>query len=349
VINKTRFCLAWLLALAVMLAACAAPATAQPPGPPTSEVAQTVEVAGAGTEAPTLPPEPTAAPPTETPAAGFPVTVVDSLGREVTMDAPPERIVTLAPSNTEILFALGAGDRLVGRDDYSDYPAEALDVPSIGSLYPQVNAEAIVALEPDLVMAAGLTNADDVKALADLGLTVFATRVDTQLDDVYNDILDVGTLTGQKAEATTLVDSLQAREAAVTAKTSGLTDLPRVLYEIDGSDPARPWTAGPGSFIDQMLTLAGGDNVGRVGSDAYFQISLEELVAQDPQVIILGSATYGGQTPETVAARVGWDSITAVKDGNVHEFDDNLVSRPGPRVIDGLEALAKLIHPELFQ
>jgi len=124
---------------------------------------------------------------------------------------------------------------------------------------------------------------------------------------------------------------------------------PRTFYEIDASDPARPWTAGPDSFIDQMLTLAGGDNIGRVGNDLYFQMSLEELVAQDPEIIILGSATYGGQTPETVAARAGWEDIAAVQTGNVHTFDDNLVSRPGPRVVDGLEALARLIHPDLFE
>jgi iron complex transport system substrate-binding protein len=222
-------------------------------------------------------------------------------------------------------------------------------VPSIGSLYPQVNAEAIVALEPDLVLAAGITNPDDVAVLADLGLTVFATSNAAALNDIFNDILDIGQLIGRAAEAQALVAELTGRVEAVTTQTEGLAERPRVFYEIDGSDPARPWTAGPGSFIDQLLDLAGGDNIGRVGSDLYFQISLEELVAQDPEIVILGSATYGGQTPETVAARVGWEAITAVATGNMHTFDDNLVSRPGPRVVDGLEALARLIHPELFE
>jgi len=341
--TRNRFCIAFLMLLLAALAACGTPATAEPTQPPPATTAPPT-----AQPAPTEAPQPTAAPTGAAPAV-FPVTLTDSLGREVTLDAPPARIVTLAPSNTETLFALGAGDLLVGRDNFSDYPPEALEVESIGSLYPQVNAEAIVALEPDLVLAAGVTNADDVIGLGDLGLTVFATRTDTQLEDIYKDILDVGQLVGRPTEAEALVADLRAREEAVTSKTDEAAERPRVFYEIDASDPARPWTAGPGSFIDQMLTLAGGDNVGQAGADDYFQISLEELVAQDPEVIILGSATYGGQTPETVAARAGWESITAVAANNIHIFEDNLVSRPGPRVIDGLEALAKLIHPELFE
>jgi cobalamin transport system substrate-binding protein len=328
-----------LLSLSALLGACAAPAAA-----PTATVAPT-PVPPTATTAPTV--EPTAAPTVEpTPE---PIALTDSLGREVKLAATAQRIVSLAPSNTEILFALGAGNRLVGRDDFSDYPAEALKVPSIGSLYPNVNPEVIVALKPDLVLAAGITNPDDVKALADLGLTVYATHNAASLDDVYHDILAVGQLVGRSAEAETLVADMKARVAAVTAKTATLTDKPKVFYELDATDPSKPYTSGAGTFIDQLLTLAGGDNIGRVGQGQYFQISLEELIAQDPAIVILGSFTYGGQTPAMVKARVGWDKIAAVKNNAVYTFDDNLVSRPGPRVVEGLETLAKLIHPELFK
>jgi iron complex transport system substrate-binding protein len=135
----------------------------------------------------------------------------------------------------------------------------------------------------------------------------------------------------------------------VTAKTTGLAERPKVFYEVDATEPASPWTAGPDTFIDEMITLAGGQNVGAVLPDQYAQISLEQLVAEDPDVIVLGSATYGGQTPELVAQRPGWQDIQAVANGTVYTFDDNLVSRPGPRVVDGLETLARLIHPELFE
>ncbi|HEX9867316.1 MAG TPA: ABC transporter substrate-binding protein [Candidatus Tectomicrobia bacterium] len=278
-----------------------------------------------------------------------PLQWTDGLGRQVSLSAPAQRIVSLAPSNTEILFAVGAGNRLVGRDDFSDFPDEALNVPSIGSLYPTVNAEAVVALEPDLVLAAGITNPDDVKALADLGLTVYATSVAGDLDDIFADILAVGQLTGQTAEAETLVANLKARIQTIADKTSTVAERPVVFYEIDGTEPSKPWTAGPGSFIDVLITVAGGTNAGNVGKDQYFQMSLEQLVAMDPDIIVLGSATYGGQTPELVAARASWGTLTAVKNGAVYVFDDNLVSRPGPRVVEGAETLARLIHPDLFR
>jgi iron complex transport system substrate-binding protein len=298
---------------------------------------------------------PLAVPATATPSAPSAtatpevIAVTDGLGRQVTLAAPATRIVSLAPSNTEMLFALGAGDRLIGRDEFSDYPAEALAVPSIGSLYPSVNTEAVVALEPDLVLAAGITNPADVERLAELGLTVYATRVNTGLDQIYTDLLDVGALTGHAAEAQALVDSLKARVEVVTTKTSAVADKPVVFYEIDATEPAKPWTAGPNSFIAQLIGMAGGTNAGDIAADQYAQLSLEQLVAQDPAIIILGSATYGGQTPELVAQRTGWENIAAVENGAVYTFDDNLVSRPGPRVVDGLEQLAALIHPELFE
>ncbi|MEK7787464.1 MAG: cobalamin-binding protein [Chloroflexota bacterium] len=325
-----------IIALTLLLSACATPTATPavvPPAAPTS--APAVEPTAVPTEAPTA--EPTAEP----------IVLTDSLGREVTLAAPAQSVVSLAPSNTEILFAIGAGAQLIGRDDFSDYPPEAASVPSVGSLYPNVNAEAIVALQPDLVLAAGITNPDDVKALADLGLTVYTTSVAANMDDIFNDILAVGRLVGRDAEAATLVTDLKARADAVIQKAGGVEPV-KVFYEIDATDPASPWTAGPGSFIEQLLTLAGGQNIGNVSKEQYFQISLEELVTQDPDIIILGSATYGGQTPELVAARNGWSGISAVKNNKVYAFDDNLVSRPGPRVVDGLEKLAELIHPELF-
>jgi iron complex transport system substrate-binding protein len=159
----------------------------------------------------------------------------------------------------------------------------------------------------------------------------------------------VGELTGHEEQAAALVADMQARVSAVEDATANVTERPSVFYEIDATDPASPWTAGPGTFHDQLISLAGGENVGNISTEQYFQISLEQLVAEDPAIIVLGSATFGGQTPETVAARDGWGDIAAVKNNQVYTFDDNLISRPGPRIVDGLEALAKLIHPELFQ
>jgi iron complex transport system substrate-binding protein len=320
-----------LIALGLLLAACA-------PQPPTAALPPATQAPAA-----TQPPQETPIP------VSAATTLTDSLGREVTLASAPTRIVSLAPSNTEILFAIGAGDLLVGRDDFSDYPPAALDVPSIGSLYPSVNAEVIVDLEPDLVLAAGITNPADVELLANLGLTVYATSFAVNLDDIYADILALGTLTGRDAQAAAVVADMQARVTAITGQSASITERPLVFYEIDATEPSRPWTAGPDTFVDQLISMAGGENAGNIASDQYAQLSLEQLVAQDPDIIVLGSATYGGQTPALVAQRAGWDGLSAVRSGTVHAFDDNLVTRPGPRIVEGLEALARLIHPDIFQ
>jgi iron complex transport system substrate-binding protein len=331
-----------LLLISVVLAACS-PATVVPTLAPTT--APTVAPTTPPTEVPEPTAEPTAAP---TEAVAEAIVITDGLGREVTLDAPATSIVSLAPSNTEILFALGAGDTLIGRDEFSDYPPEALDVTSIGSLYPSVNAEAIVALQPDLVLAAGVTNPDDVQKLEDLGLTVYSTQFDVTLDDIYEDITNVAILVGKEVEAEAVVQSLKDRVDAVETTTATAAEQPVVFYEVDATEPNKPWTAGSGTFVDRLITSAGGINAGGSTPD-YFQMSIEELVVQNPDIIVLGSATYGGQTPELVAARPGWETIAAVQNNAVYTFDDNLISRPGPRIVDGLEALAKLIHPELFE
>lgn len=335
---------ALLLAVSLMLGACAAPAA-----PTSIPVPTAVPATIAPTTAPTVEPttEPTAEPTAESTAK--PIILTDALGREVTLVAPATRIVSLAASNTEIVFAVGAGEALIGRDEYSDYPAEALNVPSVGSLYPNVNAEAIVALNPDLVLAAGITNPDDVKALADLGLTVYATSYAQSLDDIYNDIRAVGALTGHATDAETLVADMQTRVDAIASTTADVADRPSVFYETDDTDPSKPWTRGPGSFLDALVTMAGGQNIGAIGEAQDFQMSLEAIVLADPAIIIFSHANYSGRTPEEVMARTGWENVAAVKNQAVYAIDGNLVDRPGPRVVDGLEALAKLIHPELFK
>jgi iron complex transport system substrate-binding protein len=268
----------------------------------------------------------------------------DGLGREVTLAAPAQRIVTLAPSLTEFVFAVGAGEQLVGRDDLSDFPAEAADVASIGSTFGEINTEAILALEPDLVLAAEINTPEQVQELESLGLTVFYVNNPTTIEELYGSLENVAALTGQ--DATGLIDSLKARVEAVTSAVATAAEKPTVFYEIDGTDPAKPWTTGPGTFMDTMITMAGGVNIGGVLSDAFAQISVEEIVAQDPNIIILGDTLYG-VTIESVAERAGWADLTAVKEGSIFAFDDNLASRPGPRLVDGLEELLKILHPEL--
>lgn len=279
-------------------------------------------------------------------AAGL--TLTDGLGREVQLASAAQRVVSLAPSNTEILFALGAGDKVVGRDEFSDYPEEAKAIDSVGGSMGEYSLEAIVALKPDLVLASELNSPELVSSLEKLGLTVYYLPNPKSFEDLYTNLEIVATLTGR--DATKLTDSLKARVTAVDEKIAPLSYRPTVFYEIDATDPSKPYTAGVGTFIHLIINRAGGANFTELAgiTDPYPQVSLEQLVVMPPDFIILGDSMWG-TTPEVVAGRPGWDVLTAVMEGRVFPFDDNLVSRPGPRLVDGLEALAKLLHPEVFK
>jgi iron complex transport system substrate-binding protein len=276
--------------------------------------------------------------------------LTDGLGRNVVLPQAAQRVVSLAPSNTEILFAIGAGSQVVGRDEFADYPEQAKSLPSVGGSMGNYNLEQITALKPDLVLAAEINTPEQVKAIEGLGLTVYYLSNPKTLEDLYTNLEIVAKLTGHEADAATLITSLKARVAAVDEKIMPLSARPSVFYEIDAVDPAKPYTAGPGTFVDLLIARAGGTNfTGQIGiTDAYPQVSLEQVVKGNPSIIILGDAMWG-VTAESVGQRPGWGTLDAVKNNQVFAFDDNLASRPGPRLVDGLEALAKLLHPGAFE
>ncbi len=273
------------------------------------------------------------------------LTLKDGLGRQVALPGPAKKIVSLAPSNTELLFAVGAGVDVIGRDEFSDYPSSAKDLPSVGGSMGNYNLEEIARLQPNLVLASSLNTPEQVQSIEALGLKVYYLANPTTFDGLYANILTAGQLTGHTAQAETLVASLKQRVQAVEAEAAKTTGQPKVFYELDATDPAKPWTAGPGSFIDSMIKMAGGANVADSLKSDYAQISQEKLIAANPDVILLGDGAYG-VTPAQVAARPGWGSIAAVKNNRVLTFDDNLVSRPGPRLVDGLEQVYKALHPQ---
>ncbi|MGH2500605.1 MAG: ABC transporter substrate-binding protein [Solirubrobacteraceae bacterium] len=299
-----------------------------------------VLVASCGSGASPLPgavPTPT---PTASPTA-TPVTVTDFQGRSVTIAAPPRRIVSIGASNTEFLFALGAGDRVVGVDDFSDEPAAAREKEKVGGV--QVNVERVVALRPDLVVTV-LFSDGTIEKLAE---TTTVLVVDPQgLADVAETAILLGRAVGADGER--LAADIAAQLEAVRSRTAGLSPKPRVFHEVDASDPAKPFTVGPGSFIHELIEIAGGVNVAAGAGSPYPQLSAEELVRSDPEVIVLGDADYG-VTPEQVAARPGWGGIMAVRTGRIHPISGSLVSRPGPRVGEAAEAYARLLHPEAFR
>ncbi len=320
-----------LLALAVVLAACSVPVSEPTSVPPTL----------APTSAPATP-----LPPTATPAA-FPQTQRDALDREVTIAARPVRIVSLAPSVTESLFAIGAGAQVVGRTEFCNYPPEATSLPTIGGFSARsISIEAILALEPDLVMAGTRSQKDVVATLADAGLTVY-TLAPATLADIQAGLLTLGEITGNVDGAEAVVADMQARIQAVTEKTNTLTAEARVrvYYEV-ANEPFT--TATQATVIGELLALAGANNIFGELEGTYPEVSGEQIATLDPQAILGPSSRAEQLTADAMAARSGWATISAVQTGAVYVVDSDLISRPGPRVVDALEAIAALLYPTLF-
>ena len=300
--------------------------------------------------APSTPPATTAASAAPSPPSAFPVTLTDDAGNEVTVDAEPQRIVSLAPSNTEIVCALDACDRLVGVTDFDDHPAEVADIIDV-VIQAQVDVERVVAAEPDLVLAAGneLTPTTVIEQLRELDLVVVVLYPES-LDEVYADIELISRAIGAEASADELIDEMSGRVDEVVAAIDGV-ERPRTLYEVFHAEGST-YTAGEGSFLASLVELAGGEPV---TGDAQGLLGAEELVAADPELILLGTASYDPSLAdpatalEAVGGRPGWADLSAVRDGRVIPYlDDIVTTRPGPRIVDGLEALARAIHPDRF-
>lgn len=331
-----------LIVLGLVLAACApiADAPVETATPEQSEEAAEGET-GESTELETQESRPA------TPEQAL-LILEDDMGREIELPGPASAIVTLGPSVLESLFAIGANDQVVGREEFSTYPEEALDIPSVGSLWGELPVEAILALEPDLVIAPQIISPERVGALEDLGLAVYWQANPATFDELFANLRTLARLTGREAEAEELVASLAERVATIEQKLEGIQETPKVFYELDATDPENPFTVGAGTFIDTIIAMAGGSNIGAVLQGDYAQMSSEEIIVQNPDVILLADAPYG-ITPESVAARPGWEVITAVQNDQIVPFDPFLVSVPGPRLVDGLEAMAAILHPDLFE
>ena len=323
-----------LLVAVVLLAGCSQP-TAEPEL--LESVVEEPRVVDPATTEPV--PEPTEPPPE-------PIAFTDGFGREVILQEPAKRIVSIAPSNTEVVFAIDAGDLLVGRDDYSDYPEAALEVPSIGDTYADLNVEAIVGLNPDLVLAADITPPEQIEALESVDLTVFVVGNPQGFEDLFANIELVGALTDRVTAADALVAVLRATYQQIIEATANVEPV-SVFYEVDGSDQNAPWTTGTGTFQQTVFDLVGGDNIA-AEIQGWGQLSLEEIVLRDPQVIIFGSGPFVPTTVDNLVARPGWGDLSAVTEGRVFSIDTDLVDLPGPRLVEGLRQLALMLHPGLF-
>jgi iron complex transport system substrate-binding protein len=282
----------------------------------------------------------------------FPMWVVDGFGRNVTIGRLPTRIVSLQPSNTEILFAIGAGDRVVGVTRYCDYPPEVLARVKDGSIkvvggFTDPNMELIVSLRPDLVLAWGHLQKEAVSSLETKGLIVVALYPKT-VADIPEDIKLVGRIVGRSDAAMQLAESLEKRINIVLDKTGAAAYKPRVYFEI-WYDPLM--SVGPGTYIDDLITMAGGVNIFADSKTPYPEVNSEIIIERDPEIIIV-TRGYMGLAIEDAKSKIrdrpGWASISAVLNNQIYEVDENMVYRSGPRIVDGLETLAVTIHPEFF-
>jgi iron complex transport system substrate-binding protein len=331
--------LAALLVTALVAGACSKSSpgpggTTTPPATTSTTGSTSVTTAPTATTAPTGSPSP----------AGFPLTIADDDGVKVTLDHAPTRIVTFAPSATEVMFALGLGDEVVGvSGKFDDFPKAARGITEVGGAGEfgvDPNIEKVVSLNPDLVLT--IEGGDQWKSkLRDLGVPVFTTN-STDFDDVLHDIVTVGRVTGATAAAEALTSSMAAHGAEIRA---AVAKEPAVncFFEVS-FNPL--YSVGPGSFIFDLLQRAGCDPVTSKAKDAYPQWSAEDLVNEDPAVYLVSSESGG--TVAQVGQRPGYDAMTAVRDHRVVLVDSDLVSRAGPRVVDGLSALARALHPDAF-
>lgn len=292
---------------------------------------------------------PPSAGPVPDPAATFPLAIKDDLGRELLLPRAATRIVSLAPSNTEILYAVGAGDLVVGVTKFCDYPPAAAGLPQVGGFSPKtISIEAIIGLRPDLVLAAGEIHQPVIAALEQVSVPVVALAP-RDFKGICANIALAGKLTGRQEAAQALVAGLRARVEAVTKVIAGIPAAERVtVYWEVWHEPLM--TAGPTSFVGQLIALAGGENIFAELTEQQFPtVSAEEVLRRNPMVI-LGPEHHGSQlTLEALRSRPGWEHLRAVKDGRVHLVDGNTVSRAGPRIVEGLEAVARALYPSRFR
>ncbi|MCK4884520.1 cobalamin-binding protein [Candidatus Bathyarchaeota archaeon] len=276
--------------------------------------------------------------------------LVDDMGYSLTLTSPPERIVSLAPSNTEILFAVGAGDKVVGVTDFCNYPydfeawVEAGNMTSIGS-FKNPSVEPIVVLDPDLVLASK-QSVDAVESLRSLGINVLVLDA-KNISGVLRDILLIGRAADRYSEAVALESDLRQKIDAIANQAADATSTPKVYHEVFPS-----MSAGPETFIDELITLAGGENIFHDAATRYPTVSSEAVIEKNPDIMVFPDSYMGrehfSETMEDVTNRPGWELISAVQNDTIYEIASDIISRAGPRLAEALEILAQMIHPEIF-
>jgi iron complex transport system substrate-binding protein len=270
----------------------------------------------------------------------FPLKVTDFLGREVTIEKEPQRIVSLAPSTTELIYALGAGNKVVGVTDFDNYPPEVKDVPKVGG-FKGPNVEAITAQKPDIIFASTLSGKEQMESLEKMGIPVVMLEA-KDIDQIYQSIKIIGQITGTEKKGEEIIKEMQDKIKEINDK---VKNLPKVsvfyLVSLDGN-----WTSGKGTFIDELINLAGGKNVAE-DVNGWAQYSVEELVKKNPDVII--TSPHAGDVKD-IKNMAGYKDTNAVKNDKIFVIsNDDIISRASNRIVLGLEEIAKFLHPEAFK
>jgi len=272
---------------------------------------------------------------------GYPLTVTDSLGRKVVLERAPQKLVSLSPAVTEILFAIGAGEQVIGVSEYCDYPEEALEKPKMGD-FMNPNFEVILEAEPDIIFVAAGVQEDFINRFTELGIAVITLDAE-DIEQVLTNIKLAGAITNHQQEANLLVEELEERIEAVRTKVFVSSKMPTVFFEV-WDDPLM--TAGPGTFIHDLIELAGGKNIADDLPEQFAEFSKELLLERNPDIYLINNHAH---TPEDVKTRPGYAQLKAVQSDMIYAIEDDLVTLPGPRIVDGLEQMAQIIHPELFE
>lgn len=279
--------------------------------------------------------------------AGFPLTVVDATGAEVTLEEAPKRIVSTSPSETEILFALGLGDRIVAVSDYDNYPAEALDKPKIGGTW-DPNEEAIIAMEPDLVIGGISMREDIAERLRSLGLALFKVEPKT-LEEALDAILALGEITGARDAAETLVAAMREDIRKVTEAAAAIPEEEKVRVYLEF---APGWTVGSGEYLDELIRLAGGINIAG-NTEGWAMINEESIVQADPDVILYAKDLVDMETGKPLEAlikeRPGWERMKAIRENRLYPLDEDIISRTGPRITEALLQVAEALYPGMIE
>jgi iron complex transport system substrate-binding protein len=283
----------------------------------------------------------------QTEKAAFPVTIKDAADEDVVIEAQPEKIVSLIPSNTEIAFALGLGEKIVGVSDNDNYPEEVANIEKIGGM--EFNVEKIISLQPDVVLAQGSmadSSAEGLKQIQDAGIPVIVVNDAKNFAEVYKSIEMIGTATGKQEEAQKIVDDMKAKVEDLKAKAATIKDEDKKSVLMEISPAPELYAAGKNTFIDEILSIINAENI--VKEEGWPKVDQEAIISSNPDVIITTYGFYVDNPVGQVTSREGWQDINAVKNKQVVDVHSDKVTRPGPRLVEGVEEVAKAVYPDIF-